>query len=1028
MRSLLVMLVGVLLAVPATAQELPRETPEGQKALDLLLDRLHEGGQLRSVKSAKSVKVQLLVADAAGLRKALAARRDELTPALRAALIARANVADDYQSAALLELLALVADVVDDELTRAHALALAGGSDYNKGNYQAALPKIREAARRFAAAKEPLWQANQLNRLGLIHRELGRYAEALDLYHEALKLFLQGHGEKHGNVAACRGNIASVYQSQGKYVAARNTLRAVLRLEEELYGEDSHETAITRVNLGLSHYKLGELTEALKQMQKAVALLRDAPGGRNLDLALALDKLAIVFDALDDTPKALKRNAEALQIVEGFYAEPHPDLANILHNRSAFLRKQGKLKEARECLDKSLALNRKMYGKENPHVAADLNDLAMMARDAAEEISLLEEAARINRKHFGDFNHHLALNLYNLGAVYALNGQRPKALGYFRQAVDALLLDPAKAGQGPDKQAVGDFVPTSQAIHALNACGLLHRLTAGKPANAAGLRAASEYFALAAELIDHLRYHHLEHETSKLLLTGHDDVLFEHMKSRFDLHALQGKQEDLHAAFVAMEQGLARVFLEKLVASRAQVVAGVAPELRKRHEDLLAALGETETQLLREKSRPLEQQDTQRLKKLAAALEGLRGDVDSLLRQMEKDNPAYAALQRPRPCNLGDARAALSKDEVALVFIPVEERTYLVLVEARPQPGDKSNGIAIYDLPGWDDLVELIAPLTTRETLGRPANVKALARQAFAALLGPCQQRLKGKALVIVPGGPLCFLPFGLLVCPDGKYLVEKHRIRYAPSLTTLHHIRLWKNAPKRPQPEVPLFAVGDPDYGDSTAKKLATDPARRELLWREGKAVQFPRLVHSGKEVDAIADLLKAKPEFVLTGAKATEANVKAASAKGLMGKARYVHFATHGILGLDQGKQPALVLSLVGNTEEDGFLQMDEITSLKLNADLVVLSACRTGQGRMHRGEGVTGLARAFLYAGSKGVVCSLWNVADKETADLMVDFYSRLQKGASAPEALRKAQLSLLNAGKAPVYWAPFILIGE
>jgi CHAT domain-containing protein len=165
-----------------------------------------------------------------------------------------------------------------------------------------------------------------------------------------------------------------------------------------------------------------------------------------------------------------------------------------------------------------------------------------------------------------------------------------------------------------------------------------------------------------------------------------------------------------------------------------------------------------------------------------------------------------------------------------------------------------------------------------------------------------------------------------------------------------------------------------------------------------------------------------------VLTGGKASEAKVKEASAADSMAKARYVHFATHGILGLDKGKQPALVLNLVGNDKEDGFLEMDEITNLRLNADLVVLSACHTGQGRMHRGEGVTGLARAFLYAGSKGVVCSLWSVDDQETANLMVDFYRHLQKGQSAPEALRSVQLAMIRVGKAPFYWAPFIVIGE
>jgi CHAT domain-containing protein len=119
-----------------------------------------------------------------------------------------------------------------------------------------------------------------------------------------------------------------------------------------------------------------------------------------------------------------------------------------------------------------------------------------------------------------------------------------------------------------------------------------------------------------------------------------------------------------------------------------------------------------------------------------------------------------------------------------------------------------------------------------------------------------------------------------------------------------------------------------------------------------------------------------------VLTGLQATEAAIKVASERGLLARARYVHFATHGILGLDTGQPPALVLSQVSNDGarddnggiNDGFLRLDEVTRLQLNADLVVLSACETGRGRLYAGEGVTGLARAFLYAGVRGVVACL------------------------------------------------------
>jgi CHAT domain-containing protein len=187
---------------------------------------------------------------------------------------------------------------------------------------------------------------------------------------------------------------------------------------------------------------------------------------------------------------------------------------------------------------------------------------------------------------------------------------------------------------------------------------------------------------------------------------------------------------------------------------------------------------------------------------------------------------------------------------------------------------------------------------------------------------------------------------------------------------------------------------------------------------------------------VQAIRALLGASDGDVLTGVQATEAAVKAASAKGLLARARYVHFATHGFLGVDTGQPPALVLSLVGNDGQrdadgslnDGFLRLDEVTRLKLNADLVVLSACETGKGRLYAGEGVTGLARAFLYAGSRGVVCSLWAVDDRETAALMMRLYAGLKDGQGAADALRAAKLAILREGKPPSYWAPFILIGE
>ncbi|MFQ5875316.1 MAG: CHAT domain-containing protein [Dehalococcoidia bacterium] len=156
-----------------------------------------------------------------------------------------------------------------------------------------------------------------------------------------------------------------------------------------------------------------------------------------------------------------------------------------------------------------------------------------------------------------------------------------------------------------------------------------------------------------------------------------------------------------------------------------------------------------------------------------------------------------------------------------------------------------------------------------------------------------------------------------------------------------------------------------------------------------------------------------------------------------------RILHFATHGVLGDEVGltTQPALVLSQIGEKgKHGGLLQFADILDLNLNADLVVLSACSTGLGRLRQGEGIVGLTRAFLYAGASSVVVSLWKVEDQSTSLLMEHFYERLKQGESEAEALRQAKLDVMRSTvelkaigmhqslASPFYWAPFVLVGQ
>ena len=235
-------------------------------------------------------------------------------------------------------------------------------------------------------------------------------------------------------------------------------------------------------------------------------------------------------------------------------------------------------------------------------------------------------------------------------------------------------------------------------------------------------------------------------------------------------------------------------------------------------------------------------------------------------------------------------------------------------------------------------------------------------------------------------------------------------------------------------------MGLGDPVFSkDDPRAKGDLHRHTRDLLARYarrgGSGPDWQRLPATATEVRTIARLHGAGTDDVVTDAAASEAVVKAASSKGVLSRKRYLHLATHGWLGSGVGRPPSLVLSLVGNDGKEqlggvneGYLSMMEVTHLKLNADLVVLSACQTGKGKLIPAEGVVGLTRSFLYAGSRGVVCSLWCVDDEGAAELMQAMYAELKKGKSSTEALTLARRQLIAEERAPFYWAPFILIGK
>jgi tetratricopeptide (TPR) repeat protein len=400
---------------------------------------------------------------------------------------------------------------------------------------------------------------------------------------------------------------------------------------------------------------------------------------------------------------------------------------------------------------------------------------------------------------------------------------------------------------------------------------------------------------------------------------------------------------------------------------------------------------------------------------------------------------AVAAVERTRARQFSDLAGAakgLSNDELYSYSIRLPADTVVVLFSSQneAQPvlvfgrNPRSERLVI---PGSDvsraQVDALVQPLLER--LSDPASdVLDLERRLMALssqMLGKAQPMLaRARRIIVLADGPSALIPFALWSARADAYapFAAQSEIVYATSLRDLKRTRATTAAGG-------FFGVGDPIFAplpDWPAAVLQDDAgaSTRGVVARRDGVLTLPPLPATRSEVEGILAQFPPPSLTSLFGAAATEAAVKKAELSGI----RYLHFATH---GLQAGDSPGLVepaLALTAGEGEDGFLMASEVQSLKLNADLTVLSACNTGTGRVVDGEGVMGLSRAFLVAGSQAVLASLWPVDDAVTEAFMKDFYARLRAGATPALALRETSEAIRAVNPHPSYWAPFILVSS
>src|SRR5271157_2730659 len=290
----------------------------------------------------------------------------------------------------------------------------------------------------------------------------------------------------------------------------------------------------------------------------------------------------------------------------------------------------------------------------------------------------------------------------------------------------------------------------------------------------------------------------------------------------------------------------------------------------------------------------------------------------------------------------------------------------------------------------------------------------------YQMLLAPIASSLvRRKIVIIVADGALHYLPFETLMPQGGHFLGEDFTVAYVPSASVLAELMAPSGVRQKE-----LLAYGNPDFGAGPPRPGTAQDVVRGIDVKDG--LRLTPLPNTRYEVEGIAALYPKSMSTTYLGRKATKTSVQREN----LAAYKRIHFATHAFIDERRPERSGIVLSQAG--QEDGVLRINDILALKLNADLVVLSACQTGLGKLMRGEGISGLTRAFLFAGTPRVVASLWNVNDAATTDLMKIFYRKMKDGLAPARALQAAKLEMMRSGvaayRAPYFWAAFVLVGE
>ena len=805
---------------------------------------------------------------------------------------------------------------------------------------------------------------------------------------------------------------------------------------------DSIRIANVYSNFGLVYYKKFEFDESIRFQQKALNIRRELFGENDISIGFSYNNLGIVYQSNGDFDKALHYHQMALDILIAHIGDNNIDAAGLLYNIALDEYELKKYEDALKNAQRSVNLRKAFLGNDHPDIAwsyvligTTLDQLGQP--DAA--IDTLNHAIRIFQKSIGKRNEFVAYAYSRLAKIYNNQNAYVSALETIQKGMDSHRKDDRVThyltNPSDDELPINGNLIQLLCAKTITLMALINNGNdANKPTDKL-LELAFETANITIKKFNEFVYLNSDDQNSITELDQFFNLYPAGINAGLELYRKTGNQQYLIESYNFIKQSKYISLRKMLEESKARRFAGIPDSLLLVEKNLRRSLVKTRLEIdeltFEEKS---EVNNTQ-LTELQNRLFALNLDHRNLINSFKNKYPKYYQLISPESdVPLTELQSQLSDDEAVIDYFYYDNTLFAAVITANDIQINKQT---------IDD--------TFDETIDKHFNAlkhidfedyRNTGTALYNTLVYPLKNQLTGiRKLIIIPGGKLHYIPFESLLTnsavdngfSDLPYLLRDYQISYHYHSSL---IKRNKTVSGFTQPVdfvgfAPVFTDGEDIQASSIIKSSIFEYLKGLLDYRsvtvDGKS--FVGLPYSAIEIRKIHQLFvdqKLKTTIFLNN-ESTEAQFVS-----IARQANIIHIATHGLINANNPSLSGLLFYDVTDTTsiDDGIFRSDEAFNLNLNADLLVMSSCESGIGKLKKGEGMIALTRGFLYAGARNIIHSLWKVNDKHTSELMVELYNNILNGQDYGEALHNAKLKLIAGERTafPASWSSFVLIGR